>query len=91
MHSNQNENKTLFFNLVDLQVAQRSRTSARRTCARTEACASASGTPTAATAPLVMEARAANKVSARSRCKLEDGGVVGVGVWGYEAELHTAG
>lgn len=59
---------------------RQSRTSAKKTCVRTEECASASGTPTAATVPLVTEARTASKV--REKEELEVGGVVVVWLTG---------
>lgn len=44
------------------QVVPQRRTFARTMCVRTEECASASGTPTAATVPPDTEAKTANKV-----------------------------
>lgn len=83
MHSNAKSKLKQYSFLVPLKVAQQSRTSAKKTCVRTEEYASASGTPTAATVPLVTEARTANKVNARSYGQLEVGGGCGVvfGLW----------
>ena len=48
--------------MFDVKVVQQRRTSARTRCVRTEECVSASGTPTAATAPPATEERTVNKV-----------------------------
>lgn len=58
-----------FHYVFDVKVVQQRKTFARLTCVTTEECASASGTPTAATARSATEARIVNKVRRRQSQK----------------------
>jgi len=54
--------KHIDYGVCDVKVVRRRKTFAWTTCARTEECVSAGGTPTAATARLATEERIVNKV-----------------------------